>query len=498
MFTEEFNRLIIPLQTCNSIFKEEFFMFIGREQELQQLTELKTKKNSSLIVLNGRRRIGKSTLVQEFGKGFRRFYQFQGLAPRPNLNEESQLKNFSEQFSQTFALPQITFTNWTEAFAHLARQIKNEPTLLFLDELSWMAGKNLDFAGKLKIAWDTHFKNKPKLIIALCGSVSSWMERNILQDADFVGRISLVLRLTELDLASSGKFWGDRSKRISSFEKLKLLSVTGGVPKYLEEIDPTQSADQNIRRLCFTKGGYLFEDFERIFNDTFEKRSAIYKKILKELVQTKLSQKELSRKLKLDQGGDLSAYLRDLELSGFVARDYAYFPQGHRSKLSRYRIRDNYLRFYLKYIEPNKDKIEKKLFQFQSLDSLLAWDTIAGIQFENLVLAELPQITKQLQLHQERIIAASPYFQREKSRTHACQIDLLISCKNNTHYVCEIKYQKEIDSRVIREVEEKIKYFQVPRHHTKRPILIYAGHLKQDVIDADYFDKILNFEKFLQ
>ena len=114
-----------------------------------------------------------------------------------------------------------------------------------------MGSEDPDFLGQLKTAWDLHFSENPDLILILCGSVSSWIEENILKSTGFVGRISFDMVLDELSIAESGEFWGAQRDKVSGYEKFKVLSVTGGIPKYLEEIIPSQSAEDNIHRLCF-------------------------------------------------------------------------------------------------------------------------------------------------------------------------------------------------------------------------------------------------------
>ncbi len=241
-------------------------MFYGREQEIGQLKELFGKRTASLVVCKGRRRIGKSTLMEHFGKEADHFYEFQGLAPAKSVTNESQLQNFSEQLGLQFGLPALNLRNWNEAFALLAKHTEHGKLVILLDEISWLASNDPDFVGKLKIAWDTKFKNNPQLVLVLCGSISSWIDHNILKDTDFVGRISLELNVQELPLDVCNRFWGKAASRIAAFEKLKVIALTGGVPRYLEEIIPTQSAEQNIHRLCFKKGGMLITEFDKIFS----------------------------------------------------------------------------------------------------------------------------------------------------------------------------------------------------------------------------------------
>src|SRR3990167_5897184 len=118
-----------------------------------------------------------------------------------------------------------------------------------------------------------YFKKNQSLILILCGSASAWIEKNILSSTGFVGRISYRLTLEELSLSESNQFWTGKSAHISAYEKLKILSVTGGIPRYLEEIKPQLSAEENIKQMCFVKGGPLVNEFDEIFSDIFSKRS---------------------------------------------------------------------------------------------------------------------------------------------------------------------------------------------------------------------------------
>lgn len=473
--------------------------FIGRKTELGELHKLKNKNSASLIVVHGRRRIGKSTLLAEFGRSFESFYEFQGLGPREYQTNQQQLDNFALMLKSFFGLPGFKFADWSEAFETLAELSKSQNCLIILDEISWMAQHDADFSGKLKIAWDTRFKKNPKVILALCGSVSSWIEKNILGDTDFVGRISWSQNLSPLKISDCNGFWGKRSSRISSHEKLTFLSVTGCIPKYLEEMIVTDHATDNIARLCFRPTGYLYQDFEKIFNDVFNKRSLIYKNILSHLVNEKLDAASLATKMGQYQSGDLTEYLQDMCHAGFVARDYSWDFSGQRTKLSRYRIKDNYLRFYLKYIDPRKEQIEKGIFnrKMSSLDTLLAWDAIRGLQFENLVLDNTLDIIDALGIEHKNIIQYGSFFQTQTKKRQGCQIDLMILDKYQTVYLCEIKFKREIGREVINDVQEKIKRLERPKYISVRPILIYSGELSTALLQDDFFDKTFDVGSLL-
>ena len=145
-------------------------------------------------------------------------------------------------------------------------------------------------------------------------------------------------------------FWGKRADGpVDAKEKLKTLAVTGGVPRYLEEINPNLPAEENIRRICFSKEGFLFSEFGQIFQDIFSRCAPSYKRIVSALVSGSKTLSGLADQLKRERGGDLSLYLEDLSESGFITKDVVFKP-GKKivSKLAKYRLKDNYLRFYLK------------------------------------------------------------------------------------------------------------------------------------------------------
>ena len=472
-------------------------MFIGRENELRLLKGLFDLKKGAIVVCAGRRRIGKSTLIQQFGKFAKTFLEFQGLPPREGITKKDQLKAFSEQLAKQTSLPKLSLESWYQAFSLLNTVIKNEKTVILLDEISWMATRDKDFAGHLKIAWDTDFKHHAKLILVLCGSVSSWIDENVLNSAGFVGRISLKLTPEELSLSQCNMFWGKKAGRINAKEKLKMLAVTGGVPRYLEEINSNLPSEENIRRTCFSKEGFLFSEFDQIFRDIFSRRASTYKKIVSTLVSGPKTLSEVAHYLGRDRGGDLSRYLDELSASGFITKDAVFEPgKKSASKLAKYRLKDNYLRFYLKYLEPIKDKIEKGLFREVALESLTEWETIMGFQFENLVLNNIRTICSLLAINLNTVKSAAPYFQRKTQRKKACQIDLLIETKY-TLYVCEIKFRRIIPKAVISEVQDKIGRLKSAKGLTVRPVLIYAGKLESGIRDGGYFDEIIDFEKLL-
>jgi len=334
-------------------------------------------------------------------------------------------------------------------------------------------------------------------LLIVCGSVTSWIDENILNNTGFMGRVSLELMPMELSLFHCNQFWKEKKNRISSIEKLKLLSITGGVPRYLEEIDINLPAEKNIKNICFSKEGFLFHEFERIFNDIFKLKATSYKKIIFSLVNGAKTFSEIINLTTLKKSGNISKYLEDLVISGFLTKDTSYSPTtGNASKLVKFRLKDNYLRFYLKYIEPLSDKINSGLLDDTELINVLNWETVIGLQFENLVLNNRKYIIRQLDISSASLISASPYYQRKTKQHPGCQIDMLIQTKYSI-YPCEIKFRKKITHSVIEEVSQKIKALPIPGILSVRPVLIYEGELAKSVVQTDFFEQIIPFAELL-
>ncbi len=291
----------------------------------------------------------------------------------------------------------------------------------------------------------------------------------------------------------------EAAARLDPREILDVLSVTGGIPRYLEEIDPSASANENIRRLCFLPKSPLREDFDEMFADVVTQQPQFTALVLRCLKGEPRSVSEIACEIGMERGGRISDSLEQLAECGLVVNDGGVNPQSGRNvRESRYRLNDNYSRFYLRYIEPVKDVIDRDAFTFGSLDSLDGWESIMGLQFENLVLANLGSLVGMLGLGNAQIVSAAPY-RRAASRDgtrKGVQIDLLIQTRRSMCIV-EVKRRREIGREVIDEVAEKVS--RLPRRSgiSVRTALVYEGQLAP-IVEADgYFDAIVPFARLL-
>ena len=478
-------------------------MFFGREEQLEQLKALLSKRTASLVTCRGRRRIGKSTLVEVFAERFGcRFIKIEGRRPQQSLSNDDELVTFAQQLAGQTETEKTLPSCWMDAFRRLNSIINDEEhTVVLLDEISWLAHYDKCFADDLKIAWDNLFKKHERLILVLCGSVSSWLRDNIIDNSAFLGRRSLDLVVKELPLKDCVKFWGKAASRIDSREIIDVLSVTGGIPRYLEEMNPSLSAEENIRRLCFRPNSVLRTDFDEMFRDVITMEQTISERVLRLLADGSRTGAEIVQELNLGKGGRVSSVLARLVEAGLVSADSYQNPEtGKKAREIRYRLKDNYSRFYLKYIEPMKSIIDEGTFDLATLEALEGFDAVMGLAFENLVINNYRELIPALNLNGTIITSAAPYRRIASNAPRGrkgCQIDLLIQTRRSL-VVVEIKRRKDIGREVIEEVDEKIRAIERPEGVSIRTALVYDGHLSPVVAADGYFDALIPFRSLLE
>jgi AAA+ ATPase superfamily predicted ATPase len=465
--------------------------FVGREVELAKLKELARLDVPSLVVIKGRRRVGKSRLATEFAArlvGYRSVL-LTGMAPDEKVTANDEREDFAAQLSRAFAMPPPRADDWNTLLWALADRTATGKWVVILDEINWLGAKDATFLGKLKSAWDLHFSKNNKLILILSGSLSSWIERNILRSTGFLGRVHLDLTLDELPLRHCAAFLEPGHRYLSNYEKFKIVAITGGIPSYLERVDPAASADTNIHRLCLTREGFLFREFDLLFNDLFHKKE-FYRRLIASLAEKPMELEDLYRKLHVEKSGYISECIEELIEAGFLARHYTWnIKTGGASKRSLIRVIDNYTRFYFRCIKPNRAAVERGAARLP-----VGSESILGLQFENLILKNRASVWTKLGISPDDIVFDNPYWQTATQRTRGCQLDYVIQCRNNTVYVCEIKFSKApLQHAIVPEVDRKIRCIAKPRNFTFRPVLIHINGVDESVLEERYFDSVIDF-----
>ncbi len=473
-------------------------IFIGRKEELASLEGVARLRRSAMVVIKGRRRIGKSRLVAEFAKD-KVFLPFAGMAPTDGVTAQNQYGAFANNIASLFHLPPFTFTDWLDGFAHISQHLGDLPTVILFDEISWMGSKDPTFLPKLKIWWDRLSEQKSNITLILCGSVSTWIEDNIIKSTAFFGRVSLHITLGPLSLLESHQMMQKLHINPSAYDVFRILSITGGIPWYLENIHSDKSIDDNIKSLCFSPNGLLVDEFNLIFHDLFARSGDLYKKIVTTLAQGAKDYRQIREAVSYSGGGTISPYLDALINSGYVTKHQSWLiGTGKQSTKSLFRLSDNYLRFYLKVIEPLMNKISLSAFRETPLSSIPGWNSIMGLQVENLLLGNRSAVLKAIGIYPQDIVADNPFLQRQTKAHPGVQIDYLIQTVTNTLYLCEFKFSRnEVGFEIIKEIQNKIDKLHIPRGFSISPVIFHFGGVADSVIDTCYFYRIIDINDFL-
>jgi hypothetical protein len=319
-----------------------------------------------------------------------------------------------------------------------------------------MDSRNSGFVSALEHFWNSWASAREDVLLIVCGSAASWMINNLLNNhGGLHNRVTHHLPIEPFTLTECEQFFRSRFATFSRYQLLQLYMVLGGIPFYLDMVDSSQSASQNINRLCFTPKGVLRREFDNLYPSLF-KNSDKHVAIIEALVQKSkgMERDELIRSAKLQNSGNTTRLLKELEESGFIRR-YNSFGKNLRNSL--YQLTDFYSLFYLKFIKPNVALDEN--FWLNSLDSpdIRAW---SGYAFEQICLAHLPAIKKALgisgiQTHSTAWVG--------DNGSQKVQIDLVIDRRDQVINLCEAKFSIHtftIDKKYAEELRTKIGVFK--------------------------------------
>lgn len=467
--------------------------FLGRQPELQSLASLDFSKKSKITVVYGRRRVGKSTLIRKAFEG-KRILSFEGLEGESTLIQK---KEFLSQLFKQIAPPSHLLTpspqsSWSDILVYFSQVLSHKSFVVFLDEFQWIAAERKELVSHLKYVWDNYFLTKNKVHLILCGSVSSFLVKKVLRSKALYGRIDLEIHLKPLRFpeVKEGFF-----KKRSLQESLEAYLCVGGVPRYLELFDEKQSLILNLQRLCFHPDGYLFNDFEKIFVSHFGK-NLVYQKIIMALTHKKfMTREELIKKEYETSGGRMTDYLEELVLADFIEK-YQPLHKSHTTKLNRYRIQDNYLQFYFRFLFPHRKKITdnfylKKPFPLHMFQPYRIW---IGLAFEQFCYQHHDILAQKLGFSAVDYQYGS-YFKRDEQKT-GHQIDLLFLRADRVATLCEIKFKnRPIGKEVIPEVLKKVEEINLKKNITVEPVLITFSPPTKELLSEGFFTKIITFEE---
>ncbi len=321
--------------------------FYDREAELDTLTDAVESPGADFIVVYGRRRVGKTELLKEFCTNRPHIY-FLAAQEAEHRQREKFLDQIADHFDER--VPRID--GWDEAFEYLGEQLQREDLVVVIDEFPYLVAENDSLPSYVQGFVDQELDGTDSMLV-LCGSSVSTMESEILgHESPLYGR-----RTAQLDVTP---FSFQQAREVVSYDiqdAIRSYAVTGGTPMYLTLFDYTQSLAANIQAHVLSPSAVLYNEPEFLLR-TELRNPARYMSILEAVALGHTTPNEISGATGIDSG-PLSKYLQTLRRLRLIERDVPVTASGKKSKRSRYRVADEFLRFWFRYVEPNRSSIEE-------------------------------------------------------------------------------------------------------------------------------------------
>jgi len=424
---------------------------IARKKEKKVLADILWSKSAELLAIYGRRRVGKTFLVRNFFESLDNVIYFEMAGQKQESGEYAPLKyqlgNFKYQFERTFSKEIQVPQSWQEAFNILKKEVDrfddaNVKLILFFDELPWLCSPKSGFFEALDQAWNTSFERQHNVKVIVCGSAASWMLKKIVHaKAGFSRRITHKIQLPPFSLKETKEYLTFKGFDLSLMSIAEIYMIFGGIPYYLNFMNPHKSIYQNIEDECFDISGRLVDEYHLVFDSLFN-HSNNHKKIVEFIAsrQKGVLLKELTKQFSSLKGGSLSRIIDNLVGSSFIKKTA---PLYNEKKGTTYRIIDEYILFYLKWIKSAPQSIieSPNTLYFQSIAQKNAYSSWKGFAFERLCLKHEYQIRKALGIHKILTMPSMVYFYDEQGK-RSSQIDLLFERADRVITICEMKYSE--------------------------------------------------------
>ena len=410
---------------------------IGRSEEITRLDRCMEAISAQLIIIYGRRRVGKTYLINEY---FNNEFAFK-LTGAYKKTKAFQLESFADELKQKSRKTQPVPSDWRDAFRQLREYLETLPEkekqVVFIDEMPWLDTPQSDFLPLFEWFWNDWASTRNNLVFIVCGSATSWMTDNISGNkGGLFNRQSCRIYLEPFTLRETEDFLGFKGITWSRYEIAECYMIMGGIPYYLNLLDKAVSYTQNIDNLFFKKRGELWDEFGHLYATLFS-NSDNHIKIVEALSTKKggLTRNELVQKTGLPANGNFSKMISNLESSGFIRVSNFY---GKKKKDALYQLSDYYTAFYYRYIKNNYGKDEHYWSNAIDNPARRSW---TGLTFEQLCKDHIPQIKKKLGI--SGVLSEESIWYThgdEELGVPGAQIDLLIERRDRVINVCEMKF----------------------------------------------------------
>ena len=411
---------------------------IGRRKESEDLLDLFHSERSEFVAVYGRRRVGKTFLVNNL---FESEFAFKMTAVLDD-DMQGQLKNFASALKE-YGGPNVPdLMDWFTAFENLRTLIeksKRKRKVVFIDEMPWLDTKGSRFIPALEHFWNGWASARDDIMLIVCGSAASWIAKKIFQNRGGLhNRVTKRILLRPFTLAECRRYAEQKKLPTDEVTLLETYMIFGGIPYYLSLLNKNYSLAQNVSRLFFSPGGELRDEYANLYASLF-KNSARHRLVVEAMVKIKagLSREDIVRATKLPDGGCLTVLLEELEMSGFIRK---YTPFAKKKKGALYQLIDHFTLFHFNFIEGSPDSDPDYWMKKRETQAFRVW---RGYAFEQVCFSHVEQIQKAIGV--SGVITHVESWRSEKTEGGA-QIDLLIDRADRVISLCEMKFS---DSELI-------------------------------------------------
>jgi uncharacterized protein len=466
---------------------------IGRKAEREVLDRAFQSSKSEFVIVYGRRRVGKTFLINQH---FAERFTFRVIGSLEATNQR-QILNFHDQLCATDPTLSTapTPTNWFDAFKYLEHVLEKstvERKVVFIDELPWFDRKGADFLAALSYFWNSWANLRSDILLICCGSAASWMMSKVIHNKGGLhNRVTQRIQLQPFTLSETETFLKSFGSVYDRFQILSLYMAVGGIPFYLEAVYTNRSVHQNIDRLFFMSGGLLQLEYQDLYQSLFRQHSR-HLAIVEALAAHPRGMRRdaLLNAAGLSNGGSVTVVLSELESSGFIRR---VFPYGRQRRDGLIQLIDHYTLFYLRFVKDSKATGDGA---WLSLCKKATWHAWSGLAFEMICQTHLPAIKKALGI--QRVYTEASHW-HSKTSDPGAQIDLLIDRDDHLINVCEIKFTSDpfvIEKAYATQLQYKLQAFKMEEKVRKTLMitLISANgvhpnalstQVAQDILSAD-------------
>jgi predicted AAA+ superfamily ATPase len=431
-------------------------LLIGRAREKRVLEAALGSSEAELVAVYGRRRVGKTFLIRElFARKI--VVEITGIH---GASLRVQLHTFAHALAAASGapLPLAPPADWHEAFRSLiawlpARLRPEEKSVLFFDEVPWLASRRSGFLAAFEHFWNTWAVRRRDLVVVVCGSASAWMTQNLMRARGGLhNRVTRRIRLEPFDLGETEAYFASRRIELGRYHLLELYIALGGIPHYLRQVERGESSAQTVDRLCFAQEAPLRDEFRTLYASLFE-HAERHEQVVRALASKRhgMTRNDVIAAARLSSGGSATKLLDELESSGFIMRT----PQfGLPFKDSVYRLIDEFSSFHLAFIDRHRGRGDNVWLTKRGSPAWRAW---SGYAFEGVCLKHVAAIKRALGIEAVETTESS-WRHRPAEGESGAQIDLVIDRKDAAINLCEVKFSEApftIDKRYAAELRHK-------------------------------------------